>query len=503
MSDKRPAKGNSLILFPSSYVVIDIETTGLYPDWNEIIEISAIKIENSIPAQTFTSLVKPLADVSPFIEALTGISNDMLVNAPNPDEVISGFSEFVADSILIGHNVSFDINFIYDYYLKYLNKPLINDYVDTMRLFKKLYPLNEHHRLADLAYQYGIKSDRAHRALDDCNTALQGYEALHKDVMSKFQTVDDFVQLFKPHASVRSADIIATTNEFNEDSPLYKKTFVFTGALEKMPRKEAMQIVVNHGGINGDSITKNTNYLVLGNTDYCSNIKDGKSNKLKKAEKLKLDGYDIEIIPENLFYEMIEDTNNVTENDCPSAAVSSCANFQDNIQELLKNIIADLGLPENGLILQKNKGKQKITVSICINEPPFPATKEGLQKIGTTQSILKFEEKKNSVVLTISKNVFDDVSCPEDIRYKEAANFMNIYFPLNHCELYSYIKSVIIYRVKNYTSSASLFGCCDKFIECSDAKKCVHENKLYSTACMYRMNLDSGRIFYGKNRNID
>ncbi len=49
----------------------------------------------------------------------------------------------------------------------------------------------------------------------------------------------------------------------------------------------------------------------------------------------------------------------------------------------------------------------------------------------------------------------------------------------------------------------SSFGCCSMFNECSDAKKCVHENKLYSKACMYRRHLDDGRIFYGKNRNID
>ena len=73
-----------------------------------------------------------------------------------------------------------------------------------------------------------------------------------------------------------------------------------------MSRREAMQIVVNHGGINNDSITRKTNYLVLGNNDYCSSIKNGKSTKHKKAESLKLKGQNIEIIPENVFYDMLE-----------------------------------------------------------------------------------------------------------------------------------------------------------------------------------------------------
>lgn len=73
-----------------------------------------------------------------------------------------------------------------------------------------------------------------------------------------------------------------------------------------MPRKNAMQIVADLGGINGDNVTKKTNFLILGNNDYCKSIKDGKSSKQKKAEKLKLSGQDIEIIPESVFYDLIE-----------------------------------------------------------------------------------------------------------------------------------------------------------------------------------------------------
>ena len=88
--------------------------------------------------------------------------------------------------------------------------------------------------------------------------------------------------------------------------PLYNKVCVFTGTLEKYSRQEAAQIVVNLGGSCGNSVTKKTNYLILGNNDYCSMIKDGKSSKQKKAEEYKLKGQDIEIIPESVFYDMIE-----------------------------------------------------------------------------------------------------------------------------------------------------------------------------------------------------
>ena len=69
--------------------------------------------------------------------------------------------------------------------------------------------------------------------------------------------------------------------------------------------------------------------------------------------------------------------------------------------------------------------------------------------------------------------------------------------------LLEYVKQNTVYCVQGYVSKAARFGCCSSFIACSDAKKCVHENKLYSKACMYRDSLEEGRIFYGKNRNID
>ena len=73
-----------------------------------------------------------------------------------------------------------------------------------------------------------------------------------------------------------------------------------------MPRKEAMQLVADVGGINADTVTKKTNFLILANNNYSPLVKGGKSTKQKKAEKLKLEGVDIEVIPENVFYDMFD-----------------------------------------------------------------------------------------------------------------------------------------------------------------------------------------------------
>lgn len=109
------------------------------------------------------------------------------------------------------------------------------------------------------------------------------------------------LRLLIPCHQLHAKDITATTDNFDISHPLYGKLCVFTGTLEKMQRKDAMQLVVNLGGQCGDNVTAKTNYLILGNNDFCSLIKDGKSNKQKKAESLILKGKDIQILSENVF----------------------------------------------------------------------------------------------------------------------------------------------------------------------------------------------------------
>ncbi len=105
----------------------------------------------------------------------------------------------------------------------------------------------------------------------------------------------DFLSLIKTKNKVSSKDISTTMTQFDESHPLYNKVCVFTGTLEKMARIDAMQKVADFGGFCADNVTKKTNYLILGNNDYCSTIRDGKSTKQKKAEQLKLSDVDIKL----------------------------------------------------------------------------------------------------------------------------------------------------------------------------------------------------------------
>lgn len=300
-------KGKNILGFPMSFVVVDIETTGLDPKYDEIIEIAAIKVENGIVIDHFSTLIKPLYEIDEYITELTGITNDLLKDAPVIKDVISDIYNFIGKNILLGHNVNFDINFLYDELLDHQDIELNNDFVDTMKIGRYLLKDLKHHRLIDIAENYGILTSGNHRSLRDCEITLNIYKNMFNKVIVKYETEEMFLKSIKRIPSTLNINEIKTIKtEFDISHQIYNKHCVFTGSLTKMERKDAMQKVVDLGGYCSNSITKKTNYLILGNNDYNPLVKDGKSNKQKKAEQMKLSGNDIEIISENIFYEMIE-----------------------------------------------------------------------------------------------------------------------------------------------------------------------------------------------------
>ena len=187
---------------------------------------------------------------------------------------------------------------------------MTNDFIDTMRISRKLLPELPHHRLIDLARYFEIDTTNNHRSLKDCVITMSIYERLKNVALQKYVNVEEFKNTFKKHrngTTLRARDIVTNNTEFDVDNLFCDKYVAITGTLEKMQRKEAMQIIVGLGGHCEDNVTKKTNYLILGNNDYNPILRGKKSSKLIKAESLKLEGKDIEIISENVFYDIIDD----------------------------------------------------------------------------------------------------------------------------------------------------------------------------------------------------
>ena len=306
---ERTLKGKSTIDLLSDYIIFDIETTGLDSSYDEIIEIGAIKVKNNKIVSKFNSLVKPKNEIDEYITELTGITNEMVKDAPTIEEILPDFMNYIGNDILIGHNVNFDINFIYDNLYRNKFDVLTNAFIDTMRISRKLLPELPHHRLIDLAKYFKIDSTNNHRSLKDCEITMNVYENLKEIALQKYDNVDEFKNAFKKHKKegLRAKDIVSTNTEFDVDNLFYDKYVAITGTLEKMLRKEAMQIIVDLGGHCEDGVTKKTNFLILGNNDYNPILRGKKSSKLIKAETLKLEGKDIEIISENVFYDIVDD----------------------------------------------------------------------------------------------------------------------------------------------------------------------------------------------------
>jgi len=180
MAKRRPDKGKKLQQLLCDFVVIDIETTGLKPEVDEIIEIGAIKVANLQIVDTFQTLIKPTTAIPYFITNFTGITNKMVANSPSAPEVLLLFQEFVDTSVIVGHNVNFDINFIYEAMMREFLAPFTNDFIDTLTIARQRIDAVENHKLSTLAKYFNVDTTNNHRALKDCELTLALYQQLYQ-----------------------------------------------------------------------------------------------------------------------------------------------------------------------------------------------------------------------------------------------------------------------------------------------------------------------------------
>ncbi|MCD6311043.1 MAG: 3'-5' exoribonuclease, partial [Elusimicrobia bacterium] len=157
-------------------IACDIETTGLSPSQNEIIEIGAVKFSGLKIIARFSSLLKPSSHISSEISALTGISNLELEGAPGRVGVLREFRKWIGDDTLIFHNAPFDKSFIDAEFRKYLGYSLINNTIDTLPMSRRALP-SQSHKLDNLKDFFGITAV-AHRALPDAEVAGKLYMIL-------------------------------------------------------------------------------------------------------------------------------------------------------------------------------------------------------------------------------------------------------------------------------------------------------------------------------------
>ncbi|MCI8392047.1 MAG: DNA polymerase III subunit epsilon [Roseburia sp.] len=176
-----PKKGKRLAKYVADYVVFDLETTGMSPVFDEIIEISAIRVEKGTAVEEFSTLVNPGRSIPYGATRVNGITDEMVADAPKADAALRAFLDFAEKSVLVGHNIgSFDLNFVCNAAQRLFGRSVENDYIDTLWMAKSCLPELKHYKLTDLAEHFHISAAGAHRALNDCVMNQKCFEELGK-----------------------------------------------------------------------------------------------------------------------------------------------------------------------------------------------------------------------------------------------------------------------------------------------------------------------------------
>ena len=164
---------------PGDYVVVDLKTTGLNPDENEIIEIGALKVAQHKAEITFSAFVQTTGPIPAEIEKLTGISEQMLLESGEPlQAAFPRFIDFVGNLPIVSHNADFDCAFLRHACAKCALPLFSNRCIDTLSLAKRLVNDVKDYKLPILAEHFGIDSANRHRSVDDCQTTYCLYEKL-------------------------------------------------------------------------------------------------------------------------------------------------------------------------------------------------------------------------------------------------------------------------------------------------------------------------------------
>lgn len=198
-------KGTLINKYTPDYVIFDLETTGISPNYDEVIEISALKVKGGEVVDEFNTLVNPGRKIPFGATKVNGITNAMVAEAPAFSHVLAEFLDFAEGLVLVGHNIArFDMKFIWRDAEQYFGEIPQNNYVDTLQVARKHLPKMEHHRLVDLAEHYGISSEGAHRALNDCYMNQKVYECMVAEMREAHQKRVEEAQKKASEAANRS-----------------------------------------------------------------------------------------------------------------------------------------------------------------------------------------------------------------------------------------------------------------------------------------------------------
>jgi DNA polymerase-3 subunit epsilon len=172
---------------PETIVVLDFETSGISPDYGDrAIEIGAVKLREGQVVDRFQSLMNPGLRINSFIENYTGITNQMVQDAPKTPEVMLKFAEFIGNTPLVAHNASFDRRFLNAEFDR-IGLQSKQNFGCSMLTSRRIYPEAPNHKLETLVRYKNLRTDGTfHRALADAEMTAHLWVAMVEDLQSRY-----------------------------------------------------------------------------------------------------------------------------------------------------------------------------------------------------------------------------------------------------------------------------------------------------------------------------
>ena len=177
-------------LSEATYVVFDVETTGLSAIYNDLIQVAASKMYKGNVIAEFDEFINPGHPLSAFTTELTGITDDHVKNAKPLEQVLQEFQEFCKDTVLVAHNATFDVGFMNANYERHGLPKITQPVIDTLEFARNLYPEYKRHGLGPLTKRFGVALEHHHMANYDAEATGRLLFIFIKEVAEKHGVTD-------------------------------------------------------------------------------------------------------------------------------------------------------------------------------------------------------------------------------------------------------------------------------------------------------------------------
>ena len=301
-----------------SFAAIDFETAT--SERNSACAVGVVVFEQGLPTDTLSLLIRPPDNrYDGFNTMIHGIGPSDTRHSPDFPEIWERVARMLDGRLVVAHNTAFDLSVLRRSAEHHGYEPAPFPFACTYRIARSAMPDAASWSLDVLADDFGIPLSH-HDPLSDARAAGLLWLALpdrcgttHSDLLATHGYRLGYCHLdgYKPFSNATpsssgssrsfSAKDFTPRSEPDPEGLLFANRIVFTGALESMPRREAFQAAVDGGAMPSQSVSKRTNYLVVGATDLRKVGEPGRSSKHRKALALAADGHSIQIIDEDQF----------------------------------------------------------------------------------------------------------------------------------------------------------------------------------------------------------